>query len=81
MSKFQIGQSVCDKKDGEVVEIIDYSEKTGYYIVNWFDSMQIYKEEDLIEQGKYLEPEEQEREDKMDLILKKLDLILDKLGK
>ena len=60
---------------------VDFSEKTGYYIVNWFDSMQIYKEEDLIEKENYLEPEEQEREDKMDLILKKLDLILDKLGK
>jgi hypothetical protein len=61
------------------MEIVDYSEKTGHYIVNWFDSMQIYKEEDLIEPENYIEPEEQERQDKMDLILEKLDLILNKL--
>jgi uncharacterized protein YodC (DUF2158 family) len=79
MSKFKIGQSVCDKQDGEIMEIVDYSEKTGHYIVNWFDSMQIYKEEDLIEPENYIEPEEQERQDKMDLILEKLDLILNKL--
>jgi len=81
MSKFKIGQSVCDKKDGEIMEIVDYSEKTGYYIVKWFDSIQIYKEEDLVEPQNYTDLKEKEREDKIDLILEKLDLILTKLDK
>lgn len=80
MSKFAIGQSVCDKKDGEILEILDFSEKTGYYITDWMGLAGIYLEEQLVEPENYVEPKEQEKQDKLDLILEKLDLILNKLA-
>jgi hypothetical protein len=79
MPKFQIGQSVCDKKDGEIVEILDYSEKTGYYITDWMGSVHTYLEDELIEPENYVEPEEQVKEDKLNQIIEKLDLILGKI--
>jgi len=81
MPKFKIGQQVCDKKDGEILEILDFSEKTGYYITNWMGVIGTYLEEDLVETKNYIEPEILEQENKMDLIIDKLDLIISKLSK
>ena len=81
MSKFKIGQQVCDKKDGEILKILDFSEKTGYYITNWMGAIGTYLEEDLVETENYVEPEIMEKESKMDLIIEKLDFIISKLPK